>query len=42
MDVVGYSNLLVNEQREVVKQINRPAARQVCDGTGQFNPGSAA
>jgi hypothetical protein len=33
MDVVGYSKLLVNEQREVMKQINSPARRQVRDGT---------
>ena len=42
MDVVGYSKLLVNEQREVMKQINSPARRQVRDGTAQLNSGSAA
>jgi len=42
MDVVGYSKLLVNEEREVMKQIKSPARRQVRDGTAQFNPGRAA
>ena len=42
MDVVGYSKLLVNEEREVMKQINSPARRQVRDGTAQLNPGRAA
>ena len=28
MDVVGYSKLLVNEQREVMQQINSSARRQ--------------
>jgi len=35
MDVVGYSKLLVNEQREVMKQINSPARQHLA--MGQLN-----
>jgi len=40
MDVVGYSKLLVNEQREVMKQINSPARQHLA--IGQLNSIQAA
>ncbi len=40
MDVVGYSKLLVNEQREVMKQTNSPARQHLA--MGQLNSFQAA
>jgi len=40
MDVVGYSKLLVNEQREVMQQINSSARRHIA--MGQLNSIQAA
>jgi hypothetical protein len=37
LDVVGYSKLLVNEQREVIQQLN-----EVVRGTPQFHKSSEA
>src|ERR1700751_4751089 len=37
MDVVGYSNLPVNEQRQIVQQLN-----QIVQGTAQFQQSKAA
>jgi hypothetical protein len=33
MDVVGYSKLLVNEEREVMQQINSPARQHLAMGS---------